>query len=278
MILTHSDFRTTSLLSAIRFCSVVVLAMTSVSTFNTARAETVLITGSNRGIGLEFAKQYAGRGWIVITTHRRNTPPETLTALAETYPDQVRVEQMDVSDQEQILALAEQLKGMPIDVILNNAALTSSFEDTTKHTFGTLDHSQFSRWMAVNAHGPLMVSEAFIENVKASKQKKIVSITSLLSSFGRNLGRPGKFYWDKASKVALNAVMFNLAHDLRNDGVIVALVSPGIVRVEKTMHLPRMPRQIDMSVSVDGLLAVIGQLTIEQTGSFTRYNGEPVPF
>jgi NAD(P)-dependent dehydrogenase (short-subunit alcohol dehydrogenase family) len=243
-----------------------------------AAAETVMVTGSNRGIGLEFVKQYATRGWTVIATHRRDMPPQSLVEVSQAHPGQITIEQMDVADHGQIMALAQKLKAVPIDLIINNAALTSDFENLTRHSFGTLDHSQFDRWMAVNAHGPLMVSEAFIENVKASEQKKIVSLTSLLSSFERNLGRPGSFYWDKASKVALNAIMLNLSYDLKDDGVIVALVSPGIVRVEKTQHLPRRPNQIDTHVSVAGLIKVIDELTMEKTGSFTRYNGNPVPF
>lgn len=242
-----------------------------------AHAETVLVTGSNRGIGLEFVKQYAARGWSVIATHRRDTPPDTLVALSASYPEQILVEQMDVSDHDQILALAEKLDGMPIDLIINNAALTSNFEDLTAASFGTLQHDQFDPWMKVNAHGPLMVSEAFIENIKAGKQKKIVSVTSLLSSFGRKLGRPGSLYWDKASKVALNAIMFNLSYDLKDEGIIVALVSPGIVRVEKTLHLPKQPNQIETHESVAGLMKVIDGLTIDKTGSFTRYNGEAIP-
>jgi NADP-dependent 3-hydroxy acid dehydrogenase YdfG len=85
-------------------------------------ADTVLITGANQGIGLEFAKQYAARGWTVIATHRRTTTPEELATLAAKYP-KVRVERMDVTDATQIEALGAKLEGMPIDVLLSNAGL-----------------------------------------------------------------------------------------------------------------------------------------------------------
>ncbi|MDE2655265.1 MAG: SDR family NAD(P)-dependent oxidoreductase, partial [Gemmatimonadota bacterium] len=91
-----------------------------------AQAQTVLVTGSNRGIGLEFAKQYADRGWTVIATHRRDTTPDTLAALEEQYP-QVRAEKLDVTDHASIDALAEKLDGMPIDVLINNAGITGDF-------------------------------------------------------------------------------------------------------------------------------------------------------
>ena len=87
-------------------------------------AETVLITGSNQGIGLEFAKEYAAKGWTVIATHRRATTPAALASLQQQYPARVRIEHLDVTDPAQIKALALKLKGQPIDVLLNNAALT----------------------------------------------------------------------------------------------------------------------------------------------------------
>lgn len=98
------------------------LAAGACGTSGPAAAETVLITGANQGIGLEFAKQYAARGWTVIATHRRSSIPETLATLAKRHPD-VRVERMDVSDHAQIDALAAKLKGEPIDILINNAAL-----------------------------------------------------------------------------------------------------------------------------------------------------------
>ncbi len=116
-------------------------------------AEIVLVTGSNRGIGLEFVKQYAAIGWTVIATHRRDAPPETLVEVSNSYPGQILIENMDVSSHAQILALAEKLKGVPIDLIINNAALISSFQDLTAHSFGTLEHEQFDQWMKVNAPG-----------------------------------------------------------------------------------------------------------------------------
>jgi short-subunit dehydrogenase len=102
--------------------AIVLGAIAMTMTAGRALADTVLITGANQGIGLEFAKQYAARGWTVIATHRRPTTPEELAALAAKYP-KVRIERMDVTDVTQIEALSAKLKGMPIDILLNNAGL-----------------------------------------------------------------------------------------------------------------------------------------------------------
>ena len=105
----------------IRFLTALI-AIAAGCAWTNAMAETVLITGANQGIGLEFAKEYAARGWTVIATHRRTTTPETLAALAAQYP-KVRIERMDVTDAAQIQALGAKLKGVPIDLLLSNAGL-----------------------------------------------------------------------------------------------------------------------------------------------------------
>src|SRR5689334_17142960 len=145
-------------------------------------AETVLITGANQGIGLEFAKQYAARGWTVIATHRRATPPDELAKLAAKHP-QVRVERMDVADPAQIEALGAKLRGVPIDILLNNAGLvrTAPLDQpgaNTDQMFGTLDYELLDEFIHTNVAGPLQIAETFVENVKASGQKKIIAISS----------------------------------------------------------------------------------------------------
>src|SRR5690348_15555420 len=149
-----------------------------------AMAATVLITGANSGIGLEFAKEYAEEGWTVITTHRRSEPPKTLTDLAAKYP-KVRIERLDVTNLEQAKALAAKLASVPIDVLINNAGVYNDRSkckadddecpgDWSVESFGKLKFSLLDTVMAVNIKGPLIVSEAFYPNVKASVQKKIV--------------------------------------------------------------------------------------------------------
>jgi len=240
-------------------------------------AETVLITGSNSGIGLEFAKQYAIKKWNVIATHRRKSEPESLVALRNKYPKLVRIETMDVSNIPQIDALAKKLNGEPIDILINNAGITGFFDGLEKQAFGSLDYKNWEEFMRINALGPLKVSEAFVENVKKSKVKVIVSISSLAGSFGfKGPNMPGG-YWYKSSKTMLNMYMKNIASDLKKDGVTAVILTPGQVKVEKVAAFSS-PSMIEPSVSIRGMIQVIESLTTEDSGSYFNYKGEVQPF
>jgi NAD(P)-dependent dehydrogenase (short-subunit alcohol dehydrogenase family) len=242
-----------------------------------AQAKTVLITGSNSGIGLEFAKQYAAKGWDVIATHRRDDEPDTLIASRDAYPDQVRIETLDVTNHPQIDALAEKLSDTPIDVLINNAGITGDFRNPAPQSFGTLAFDQWENFMRINALGPVKVTEAFAPHVKMSEDKKVLAVTSLAGSFGfTGPNMPGG-YWYKSSKAALNMYMKNIASDLQKDGVTVALLSPGTVKVEK-MGDVSFPGLIEPEESISGMIAVIDGLTIENAGAFYRYDGSAQPF
>ena len=134
---------------------------------------TVLITGGNRGLGLEFARQYAARGWTVIATARN--PDEALELRELAIRDGVTIERLDVLDREAIAALAARYEGKPIDLLINNAGIGG---DPALQALGSFDYELFEEAMAVNVYGPLAVSEAFLANVAASRHKKIVAITS----------------------------------------------------------------------------------------------------
>ena len=242
----------------------------------TASADTVLITGANRGIGLEFAKQYAAKGWNVIATRRSEQIPESIAALMSKY-DTVTTERLDVTNHTQIDALAEKLADVPIDLLINNAGITGNFLEPAPQSFGTLDFEAFDRFIQTNAVGALKVTEAFAPNVIASDGKKIVAITSLAGSFGTSAAGPPGALWYKTSKAALNMFMVNVAAALRDEGVAVALLSPGQVRVEKLAGF-NSPQFIEPHVSIAGMIEVIDNLSVENTGTFIRYNGEPQPF
>lgn len=242
-----------------------------------AYAKTVLITGSNSGIGLEFAKQYAAKGWDVIATHRRSSAPESLVALRSEYPNQVRVETMDVTNHDQIDALASKLEGTAIDVLINNAGITGDFRNPAPQSFGTLAYDDWENFMRINALGPLKISEAFAPHVKASEDKKILAVSSLAGSFGYQGPNMAGGYWYKASKATLNMYMKNVASDLKGDGVTVALLSPGTVKVEKMGNV-NFPGLIEPSESIGGMISVIEGLTIEDAGAYYRYDGTAQPF
>jgi len=250
-----------------------------------AFADTILITGANSGIGLEFAKEYAAKGWTVIATHRRDTTPDTLEALIKAHPN-VRAERMDVTDIASVKALAEKLKGTPIDLLLNNAGVfvlggkDGQWNNAGAHydgqIFGTLDYEQFETFMQTNVAGPARVTEAFLPNVKAGKQKKIVSISS---SNGQITGKPlcCGLIWYRTSKAALNKLMIQVAATLKKEGLTVVMFNPGAVRVEKQKDL-EFPGMIDTPTSVAGMIKVIDKLKPEDAGKFIQYDGTEAPW
>ena len=249
-----------------------------------ARADTVLITGANSGLGLEFTKEYAARNWTVIATHRRAETPESLAAVVAEHPN-VRVERMDVSDIGDVKALAAKLKDVPIDVLINNAGIYSDRSvchdeacrgDGSTQSFGHMDYELFDTIMAVNVRGPLVVSESFIANVRASKQKKIVAISSTNGSLTEPLPGSGAISY-RASKAALNRAMQLVAVNEKPEGVTVLILHPGAVLTERQANLTY-PGMIEMDVSVRGMIDVIAKATLDDTGRFIQYDGTTAPW
>ncbi len=241
-------------------------------------APTVLVTGANRGIGLEFVRQYAARGWRVIATARDPAGAHELQALAADNANAkatVSVERLDVTDAADVAALAAKYRGQPIDVLINNAGLTGDFRGRGQK-LGSLDYAEGETMMAVNAFGPLRVSEAFYDNVRNSKQKRIVAITALLGVHSFNYGGFDGAYWYKGTKAAMNALMANLAREAVRDGVVVALLTPGEVAVEKVQNPG--PEFIAPEVSIRGMIGVIDGLTLADSGAIIRYNGKRYAF
>lgn len=236
---------------------------------------TVLITGSNRGIGFALARLYAERGWGVIATCRSPKKAEDLVALRDAYP-QVVIEQLDVTDFARIDALAERYREVPIDILINNAGILG---DNEKQKFGTFDYSAFDEVMAVNTRGPIKMVEAFIENVAASDQKKIMNISSYVGSIEKTFGGQN-FY--RASKAALNMSMRTIARELKyskvksRKGIIVGLIDPGVVDTGFAKNVP-IP-MISADESAAGVIAVIDGYTSKETGSFLRYDGKSIPW
>lgn len=250
-----------------------------------APAATVLITGANSGIGLEFTKEYAAKGWNVIATHRHTSTPASLAAVVAKYPN-VRVERLDVTDIPGAKALAKKLEGVPIDVLLNNAGVYNDRRgchtegcpgDWSTQTFGRLDYRLFDTIMAVNVKGPLIVSEAFLPNVEASKQKKIICISSTNGSLTKQLPGSGAIFY-RASKAALNREMQLVARKEKQNGVTVVLLHPGAVLTERQSYLKGVKGMVEMPFTVRHMIATIGKLTIEDTGRFLRYDGKPAPW
>ncbi len=236
---------------------------------------TVLITGSNRGIGFAFARQYAEKGWTVIATARSPDAAEALQALAAEHPNVV-VERLDVTDHAAIEALAKKYRDRPIDVLINNAGVLGAPED---QTLDGLDFDTFEQVMAVNVYGPLKVSQAFLEHVAVSEQKKIVVITSPGGSLAYAAeSSSGGFYFYMISKTGVNMAMLTLQADVRDRGIKVGIFSPGLVNtrmLQQTGYRGRR-RPIEPETSVAALIERIEELTAENAATHIAYDGRTI--
>lgn len=238
-----------------------------------AERPTVLITGSNRGIGLGFVEHYAGAGWNVIATCRNPDQADELKALQAEFPHIV-IERLDVTDHDRIDALAAQYRDQPLDLLVNNAAILGGLPE---QQIGGLDYELFQQVMAINVYAPMKMSEAFADHVAASEQKKIIALTSGLSSIEMTSKMPG-FYYYRSSKAALNMVMRAMRVDLRDRGIVVALVSPGMVDTQLLYDSGWRGKSLTPEESVTGMAAHIGQLTQEDPGVIVNTDGRIIPW
>lgn len=231
----------------------------------------VLITGSNRGIGLEFAKQYAEKGWTVIATARDVAGASELQAIAAAHRN-VTLEKLDVADSAQVAQLAAKYRGKPVDVLLHNAGWLGEKE---KQSFDNLDYATFEQVLRTNTFAPLEISHAFMDNVLASQQKKIVVITSGLSS-QTNTTRGGGLYFYRISKAGVNMAMRTLAAETRARGVKIGILAPGMVET-RLLRASGYPAQgIAPDKSVAGVIRNIENLT--QDAEIVLWDGSKVPW
>ena len=222
---------------------------------------TVLVTGANRGLGLEYASQLSEKGYTVIGTARNPDRAEELSVIAD------RVEQLDVADPASVAALAKRLEGVPIDILINNAGIFER-QDTT---IDGVDYEMMERTFAVNTLGPLRVTQALLPNLRAGQRKLIVSMSSQLGSIENSNGR---WYAYRASKSALNQINKIWSAELGPQGFTCVVVHPGWVRTD--MGGPNATYSTEESVA--GLVEVIEGLDAEDNGRFYDLKGNPVPW
>jgi NAD(P)-dependent dehydrogenase (short-subunit alcohol dehydrogenase family) len=255
------------------------MLLTGVLNMTVAHAATVLVTGADRGLGLEFSRQYAARGDTVIATCRHPASAADLQALAARN-NKVVIVALDVSDDANIKAVAVQFKGRPIDILINNAGVLGSHED---QTLGTFSRAGFHSVMDVNVFGALAVSEALRDNVAASSGKKIIAITSGLGSVAA-LARYRKVpYYYSMSKAALNFGMAALGADLKSQGVVVAAISPGSVDTDMLSSFideyQAKVAPISAVESVSKMIAVIDGLDqVKAASGVNNYDGTVRPW
>jgi len=220
-----------------------------------------LVTGANRGIGLELCRQLAAQGHHVIAACRKVSPE--LTELGQS--ENVRVEVgVDLGSDDSVKGFAERLGDTPVDVLVQNAGILERGGLET----GVIESVQ--RQLEVNAVGPLRLVLAL--DPKLKKGSKIALITSRMGSIADNTS--GGYYGYRMSKVALNMAAVSLAHDLRGRGIAVAVVHPGFVQTEMTGGLGN----VTAEVSAGQILERIAALNLETSGTFWHANGETLPW
>ncbi len=247
-----------SLLKLVFASIILVSSLSSAQSENESRS--VLITGANRGIGLELARQYSQSGWRVIGTART---PGNATELSNL--DNTRVLQLDVTDQDSVARFAAELGDEPIDMLINNAGVLPMMNSVP-----SIDLDVFSNILAVNTVGPVRVTQAMLPNLRAGKLKKIINITSNLGSIAENTS--GQFYGYRESKAALNMFTRSLAAELRGEGFTCVVLHPGWVQTD--MGGPQAPVPVEESAA--GLRKVIDTLVLEDSGTFRTWSGETV--
>ncbi len=228
----------------------------------------VLITGANRGLGLEFAAEYAAEGWQVFAACRSPAEAEQLKDLAQKAGDKVSVFAMDVTDMGSIRNAAMQLTGAAIDVLINNAGIGGQRGQTT----GKVDYEAWAHVLDVNTMGPLRVLEAFIDQLARSERKLAVTITSGMGSIGDNTSGGSIPY--RSSKAAVNMVMRSAAIDLAPRHITCVLLSPGWVSTDMGGPGAKLtPQQ-----SVSAMRRLIAKLGPDDSGKFLHYDGREYPW
>jgi NAD(P)-dependent dehydrogenase (short-subunit alcohol dehydrogenase family) len=248
-------------------------------------APTILITGASAGHGLAFAGEYAALGWRVIATCRTPAKADRLNALASKFPNVV-VEELDIVDDAQISALVEKYRGKPIDVLMNNAAI-NTFRFGARN-FAKIDYKWFEEILLVNIIGPMKVSEAFLENVAASRQKKIIAMTSTGGSI-TEVKVPVAIPY-RASKAGLNMAMRSYSIALKPKGIIVSIIAPGTVDTEDYLNAKdpsTIPANYQTMIkgkllaprtAINDMIKLIDGLTLEDSGVFYEWTGRVIPW
>lgn len=217
---------------------------------------TVLITGANRGIGLELARQLRARDDEVIAVCRKSS------AALDELGCRV-ISGIDVANDDTVDRLANALEGTALDVVVNNAGILEP------DSLETIDFDSMRRQFEVNTLGPLRVALATLPNLREGG--KLVIITSRVGSLADN--GSGRYYGYRTSKTAVNMIGVNLALDLRERGIAVLLLHPGMVATDMTGH-----SGIPAAQSATGLIERIDSLGLAETGTFWHADGEPLPW
>ena len=227
----------------------------------------ILITGTNRGIGLEFVKHYLKNNEKVIATCRNKDSAKDLFKLKNMTNDLTLVE-LDVSSPNSINEFASKINGQPIDTFINNAGVFGP----RNNEFGNFNAKEWLNVFNINTVAPLLITQKILKNLRLGKNKKLVFISSKVGSIEENTG--GGMYVYRSSKTALNQVIKSLSIDFKDENFIAAALHPGWVQTD--MGGPN--ALIDTKTSVKGMAKVIDSLVLINSGRFYNYDGSSIPW
>ena len=237
----------------------------------------ILVTGANRGLGLEFCRQYLAEGWVVYACCRMPAKAADLLAAGTSGTGYLHIHRMDIGELDQIEAVSQILEGQPIDVLLNNAGIADGYghgvyEGKDDPDIRNYNFEFWEEMLRINTIAPARVTGAFLENVKAGRQKKIINISSGVGSI-TNIEWAGKYGYC-SSKAALNMVTRGMSEWLKPHGITIVPISPGWTRTE--MGGPDALNSIEEAVI--GVRNVIAGLNIEKTGRAWNFDGTELPW
>jgi NAD(P)-dependent dehydrogenase (short-subunit alcohol dehydrogenase family) len=243
------------------------LAKPQAANFEDRNMPSILLTGANRGLGLEFTRQYRDAGWRVYACCRSPEKAAELRALAAASNGNVSIHALEVTNHAAIEALAKELRGVALDVLMNNAGIYGP----KNAAFGSIDYRIWAEVFAVNVLAPMKMAECFVEHVARSERKIIACLSSQMGSVAQN---NGGHYIYRSSKAALNMVVRGLAVDLKPRNVIAVVLHPGWVQTDMGgRNAPLQPPE-----SIRGVRGVLDHLRPADSGKFLSYDGSELPW
>ena len=235
---------------------------------------TILITGTNKGLGLQFARKYAEDGWRVYAACRTPDKAGDLNAIASASDGQVSVHKLDVLDFGAIEALAAELDGVALDILMNNAGIKGK----EVQGFGQVDYDDWDKVFRTNVMSVEKMIEAFVEHVERGGRKLIVNIASGTASIANKKGKvrlqPNEIYVYRSSKTALNMLTKCLSVELADRGISVVALGPGWVRTD----LGGPYAKFSIEESIDNCRPLIETFGMEHSGKYILYDGNELPY
>lgn len=229
----------------------------------------ILLTGTNRGIGLELTRQYLADGWRIYACCREPSKADTLNALAASSKGQVTVHTLDISSDEQRRALAAELSGVPLDILFNNAGV---YGNPSYQGFGQSNVADWQRTLDINVIAPMQMMELFAENVAVSNLKIVANVSSKMASMGDN-GSGGAYIY-RSSKAALNAISVSAAKNLAERGIKIAVLHPGWVRTDMGGE----NGELSVEESANALRKNLAPMSEADSGRFMDTDGTTIPW